>query len=145
MRDTVGQHMTSPPITVTPQAEISEAANLMLEKKIHRLPVVEEGGLLVGYGMRDAVIRMRSAWMAAAGVMQRSALCYESLMPASFLNPTCSVSFMHRTDFRVLSGLDAVSRKRLCNAHRYAKTFIAGPSKIWVLNLIVAAPRHLNC
>lgn len=48
MVDQVRQHMTSPPITVVPYTEISDAANLMLSKKIHRLPVVNIEGTLVG-------------------------------------------------------------------------------------------------
>jgi CBS domain-containing protein len=38
--------MTSPPITIGPQREVSEAARTMVERGINRLPVVEDGKLV---------------------------------------------------------------------------------------------------
>src|ERR1700758_601275 len=42
------QIMTKPVITVTPDATILEAANIMLRRHISGLPVVDETGVLVG-------------------------------------------------------------------------------------------------
>lgn len=49
--------MTPEPITVTPNTPISQAANLMLEKRINRLPVVDEASKLVGIITRNDLVR----------------------------------------------------------------------------------------
>lgn len=49
--------MTPNPFTITPDAPISQAADLMLEKRINRLPVVDEQGKLVGIITRDDLLR----------------------------------------------------------------------------------------
>jgi CBS domain-containing protein len=43
---TAGEAMTSPAITIEPGRPVSEAAKLMLERQVNRLPVVLEGKLL---------------------------------------------------------------------------------------------------
>ncbi len=48
MSETVGQHMSSPPIVVQPGTATGEAAAIMMAKKIHRLPVVDEEGHFIG-------------------------------------------------------------------------------------------------
>ena len=40
--------MTSPAITITPEATIKEAAQLMLDKRVHCLPVLNTNQRLVG-------------------------------------------------------------------------------------------------
>lgn len=49
--------MTPNPITIAPDALISQAADLMLEKRVNRLPVVDETGALVGIITRDDLLR----------------------------------------------------------------------------------------
>ncbi|WP_258556315.1 CBS domain-containing protein, partial [Fischerella thermalis] len=49
--------MTPDPITIAPDAPISQAADLMLEKRVNRLPVVDETGALVGIITRDDLLR----------------------------------------------------------------------------------------
>ncbi len=49
--------MTPNPITIAPDALISQAADLMLEKRVNRLPVVDETGALVGIITRDNLLR----------------------------------------------------------------------------------------
>jgi CBS domain-containing protein len=53
---TAGQAMTSPAITISPDAPLSEAARLMVARQINRLPVVENGQL-VGIVTRADVVR----------------------------------------------------------------------------------------
>jgi CBS domain-containing protein len=48
--------MTSPVVTVTPEAPISEAIRLMMAHKIKRLPVVDASGRLVGLVGRAGVL-----------------------------------------------------------------------------------------
>lgn len=48
MGESVGRHMSTPPIVVRPGTATGEAAAIMLARKIHRLPVVDEEGKLVG-------------------------------------------------------------------------------------------------
>lgn len=54
----VAEIMTPDPITVRPDATIGEAARLMLEHKISGLPVVDEGGALVGIITESDIFRL---------------------------------------------------------------------------------------
>ncbi|MGH3083897.1 MAG: CBS domain-containing protein [Gaiellaceae bacterium] len=53
---TAGEAMTSPAITIDPGRPVSEAARLMLERQVNRLPVVREGKL-VGIVTRADLVR----------------------------------------------------------------------------------------
>jgi CBS domain-containing protein len=54
---TVGEAMTSPAITIGPQRPVPEAAAVMIDKKINRLPVVDDEGTLVGLVSRADLVR----------------------------------------------------------------------------------------
>ena len=49
--------MTPNPVTITPDAPVSGAANLMIEKRINRLPVVDKEGKLLGIITRNDLMR----------------------------------------------------------------------------------------
>jgi CBS domain-containing protein len=49
--------MTPNPITIAPDAPISQAADVMLEQRVNRLPVVDEAGKLVGIITRDDLLQ----------------------------------------------------------------------------------------
>ncbi|MGH3082925.1 MAG: CBS domain-containing protein [Gaiellaceae bacterium] len=53
---TAGDAMTSPALTVAPTATVAQAAALMLERDVNRLPVVDQGAL-VGIVTRADLIR----------------------------------------------------------------------------------------
>jgi CBS domain-containing protein len=53
---TVGDAMSSPPVTIAPDRPVSEAAMLMLDEGVNRLPVVEDGAL-VGLVSRADLVR----------------------------------------------------------------------------------------
>jgi CBS domain-containing protein len=57
--------MTPDPITTTPGVSVDDAARVLLTKRIHRLPVVDADGRLVGVISRSnlvkAALAMRSA------------------------------------------------------------------------------------
>jgi CBS domain-containing protein len=53
---TAGEAMTSPAITVTPGAAVARAAELMIEHRVNRLPVVADGRL-VGIVARADLVR----------------------------------------------------------------------------------------
>jgi CBS domain-containing protein len=55
-RGTAGAEMTSPPVTITPDRTVADAAALMLERRINRLPVVIDGRL-VGIVTRADLVR----------------------------------------------------------------------------------------
>ncbi len=56
---TVGEVMTDKPVSVNPNQSLREAAQIMHEKKIRRLPVVEEkNGKVVGILTQGDIIRM---------------------------------------------------------------------------------------
>ena len=44
----VGERMTRNPVTITPDASLDEALELMRQKRVRRLPVLDEEGRLVG-------------------------------------------------------------------------------------------------
>jgi CBS-domain-containing membrane protein len=49
--------MTSPAVTIRPSRAVSEAAALMLDRSVNRLPVVDEHGRLVGIVTRADLVR----------------------------------------------------------------------------------------
>jgi CBS domain-containing protein len=51
----LGLLMTSKPITIAPDADLSEAARILVTKKIRRLPVVEDGHLLGLLSVADLI------------------------------------------------------------------------------------------
>ena len=53
----VADAMTTPAVTVTPDASVAEAASLMVERDVERLPVVDDGGRLVGIITRADLVR----------------------------------------------------------------------------------------
>lgn len=50
--------MTSPAVTIGPEVSVADAARLMHEKQVKRLPVVDENGALVGIVSRRDVLRV---------------------------------------------------------------------------------------
>jgi CBS domain-containing protein len=51
----LGLLMTSKPLTIAPDADVSEAARILVTKKIRRLPVVEDGHLLGLLSVADLI------------------------------------------------------------------------------------------
>lgn len=45
---TVGQFMTADPVTVLPDVTVADAAGIMAERQVRRLPVVDKNGCLLG-------------------------------------------------------------------------------------------------
>ncbi|MBW4574914.1 MAG: CBS domain-containing protein [Aphanothece sp. CMT-3BRIN-NPC111] len=58
---TVGEVMTSDAITVNPEKPLREAAKLMHEKNIRRLPVIDDSGKVVGIVTRGDIVRAMAA------------------------------------------------------------------------------------
>jgi CBS domain-containing protein len=54
--ETVGQAMSSPAVTITPDRTVHEAARVMIDERVNRLPVVRDGEL-VGILTRSDVVR----------------------------------------------------------------------------------------
>lgn len=54
--ETVGEAMSSPALTITPDRGVHEAARLMVEERVNRLPVVQDGAL-VGILTRSDIVR----------------------------------------------------------------------------------------
>jgi CBS domain-containing protein len=55
--DLVGDIMTSPALTIRPDANIAEAVKIMDEKRIRRLTVVDENNLLIGILTRADILK----------------------------------------------------------------------------------------
>jgi CBS-domain-containing membrane protein len=54
----VSDFMTSPAITTTPDADITWTARILDEKRIKRLPVIDEAGSLIGIVSRGDIVRI---------------------------------------------------------------------------------------
>jgi CBS domain-containing protein len=54
---TVGEVMTKTPQTIRPEKSLREAAELMHEKGVHRLPVVDSAGKPIGILTRGDIVR----------------------------------------------------------------------------------------
>ena len=52
---TVGDAMSTPPVTVGPDTSVAEVAGLMVEERLSTIPVVEAGRLVGVIGRRDVV------------------------------------------------------------------------------------------
>ncbi len=52
-----GDAMTAPAVTIGPRRNVSEAAALMLDRRVNRLPVVDDDGKLVGIVTRADLVR----------------------------------------------------------------------------------------
>lgn len=53
----VSDVMTADPLVVRPETNIEAAARILLQKKVRRLPVVDETGRLIGMFTRGDVIK----------------------------------------------------------------------------------------
>jgi CBS-domain-containing membrane protein len=56
--DKVGDIMTAPAIVIGPDVDIREAAKTLVERRIKRLPVVDEQGRLIGMIARADIVRV---------------------------------------------------------------------------------------
>lgn len=57
----VSQIMTSPPISIRPEAQVADAGDMMDEYRIRRLPVVDEDGCLLGIITDSDVLEAETA------------------------------------------------------------------------------------
>jgi CBS domain-containing protein len=53
--------MTTPALTISPEADVTEAVKILLEKDINGLPVMDDSGRLVGIICRSDLIRMQKS------------------------------------------------------------------------------------
>ncbi|KAJ6838573.1 uncharacterized protein M6B38_318120 [Iris pallida] len=60
-KSTVGEVMSSPPITLPPSKTVKDAAALMLKMKIHRIPIVDERNQVIGIITRTDVFEALEA------------------------------------------------------------------------------------
>lgn len=60
-KSTVGEVMSSPPITLPPNKTVKDAAALMLKMKIHRIPIVDERNQVIGIITRTDVFEALEA------------------------------------------------------------------------------------
>jgi len=58
---TVGEVMSSDPVTVSPDKTLREAAKLMHDREVRRLPVIDSEGKLIGILTRGDVVRAMAA------------------------------------------------------------------------------------
>lgn len=58
---TVGEVMSKSPLTISPNKPLKEAAKIMQEHKVHRLPVLDSEGHVIGILTRGDIIRAMAA------------------------------------------------------------------------------------
>ncbi len=58
---TVGEVMSKDPITISPEKTLTQAARVMHDKKVHRLPVLDESGQVIGILTRGDIVRAMAA------------------------------------------------------------------------------------
>jgi hypothetical protein len=58
---TVGEVMSKKPLTISPDKSLKEAAQLIQEHRVHRLPVLDNGGKVIGILTRGDIIRAMAA------------------------------------------------------------------------------------
>ncbi|MBW4419632.1 MAG: CBS domain-containing protein [Myxacorys californica WJT36-NPBG1] len=58
---TVGEVMSSNPVTIAPEKPLSEAAKLMHDRQVNRLPVIDASGQIVGILTRGDIVRAMAA------------------------------------------------------------------------------------
>ncbi|BAB75512.1 CBS domain-containing protein [Anabaena sp. FACHB-709] len=54
---TVGEVMSKNPVTVSPEKSVKQAAQLMHDRNVHRLPVLDDAGQVIGILTRGDIIR----------------------------------------------------------------------------------------
>ncbi len=80
---TVGEAMTAPAVTITPDRRVDHAASLMLDRQVNRLPVVNRDSKLVGIVTRADLVR---AFLHTDEALERQILD-EVLLHELWLNP----------------------------------------------------------
>ncbi|PPS43299.1 CBS domain-containing protein [Chroococcidiopsis sp. TS-821] len=58
---TVGEVMSSDPVTISPDKSLREAAKLMHDREVRRLPVIDTEGKVIGILTRGDVVRAMAA------------------------------------------------------------------------------------
>jgi CBS domain-containing protein len=58
---TVGEVMSKDPITISPEKTLKQAARVMHDKSVHRLPVLDESGQVIGILTRGDIVRAMAA------------------------------------------------------------------------------------
>ncbi len=58
---TVGEVMSGDPITITSEKSVAEAAGLMHKRSVHRLPVLDSSGKVIGIITRGDIVRAMAA------------------------------------------------------------------------------------
>ncbi|NES99784.1 MAG: CBS domain-containing protein [Sphaerospermopsis sp. SIO1G2] len=58
---TVGEVMSKNPLTITPNKSLKEAAKMIQDHKVHRLPVLDNEGKVIGILTRGDIIRAMAA------------------------------------------------------------------------------------
>jgi CBS domain-containing protein len=58
---TVGEVMSKDPITTSPEKTLTQAARVMHDKSVHRLPVLDESGQVIGILTRGDIVRAMAA------------------------------------------------------------------------------------
>ncbi|AFY32001.1 CBS domain-containing protein [Calothrix sp. PCC 7507] len=58
---TVGEVMSKNPITISPEKTVREAAKIMHDRHVHRLPVLDSAGQVIGILTRGDIVRAMAA------------------------------------------------------------------------------------
>lgn len=99
---TVGAAMTMPAITIGADRPVSEAATLMLERRVNRLPVVDSANRLVGLVTRSDLVR---AFARSDEEIERE-LREETILRDLWLDPDAFRISVDRGEVRIAGEVD---------------------------------------
>lgn len=99
---TVGAAMTMPAVTIGADRPVSEAATLMLERRVNRLPVVDSANRLVGLVTRSDLVR---AFARSDEEIERE-LRDETILNDLWLDPTAFEISVDRGEVRIVGDVD---------------------------------------
>jgi CBS domain-containing protein len=116
---TAGQAMSAPAVTVAPWCRIVEAAQLMTDRRINRLPVVDDGGHLAGIVSRADLVR---AYVRTDAQLART-IREEVLLHSLLLDPT---TFQVEVTDGVASVAGSVERRSTAEMVAHAVSMVPG-------------------
>jgi CBS domain-containing protein len=112
--NTVGEVMTTDPISIRAAAPLAEAARLLDERRIHGLPVVDDSGALVGVVSQTDMLRARTTeylWASWRGLQVRHLMSAPALTIEADASLTDAAARMEENQVHrlIVVGSDGVS------------------------------------
>ncbi len=106
---TAGEAMSAPPLTIAPERNVAEAARLMTERRVNRLPVADRAGKLVGIVTRADLVR---AFTRSDAEIEHE-LRDEVMLDTLWIDPATVEITVHEGEVTLAGELDTKAEARL--------------------------------